>query len=109
MGPPFHRLTLAQALETYHPDYTATRLNDPVELVQELTRLGAKVPARASVGILQLALFEETTEALLEPTFIVDYPAEVSPLARRSDTNPEITERFELFVVGRNWPTVFRN
>ena len=102
LGRPFYRLTLAQALETYHPDYTAARLNDPAELVRELTRLGAKVPAHASVGVLQLALFEETTEALLfEPTFIVDYPAEVSPLARRSDTNPEITERFELFVVGR--------
>lgn len=54
------------------------------------------------LGALQLALFEETTEAeLWSPTFIVDYPAEVSPLARRSDTNPEITERFELFIVGR--------
>ncbi|MCB1957977.1 MAG: lysine--tRNA ligase, partial [Rhodocyclaceae bacterium] len=54
------------------------------------------------LGALQLMLFEETTEAdLWEPTFIIDYPAEVSPLARRSDTNPDITERFELFIVGR--------
>ena len=102
LGRPFQRLTLAQALEMYHPAYTADRLNDPVELVQELARLGAKVPPSASVGTLQLALFEETTESLLfEPTFIIDYPAEVSPLARRSDANPEVTERFELFVVGR--------
>ena len=47
-------------------------------------------------------MFEETTEHLLfDPTFIVDYPAETSPLARRSDQNPDITERFELFIAGR--------
>jgi lysyl-tRNA synthetase class 2 len=56
----------------------------------------------AGLGALQLQLFEETTEAdLWQPTFIIDYPAEVSPLARRSDRNPEIAERFELFIAGR--------
>ncbi len=56
----------------------------------------------AGLGGLQLMFFEETAEAQLwEPTFIIDYPAEVSPLARRSDKNPEIAERFELFIVGR--------
>ena len=54
------------------------------------------------MGGLQLSLFEELAEhQLFEPTFIIDYPAEASPLARRSDTRPEITERFELFMVGR--------
>ncbi len=56
----------------------------------------------AGVGALQLALFEEVAESKLwDPTFIVDYPVEVSPLARASDQKPEITERFELFITGR--------
>jgi lysyl-tRNA synthetase, class II len=60
------------------------------------------------MGGLQLSLFEHTTEQLLvQPTFIVDYPAEVSPLARRSDTNPEITERFELYITGREMANGF--
>jgi lysyl-tRNA synthetase class 2 len=61
-----------------------------------------ELPKNAGVGALQLLLFEETAEAhLWDPTFIIDYPAEVSPLARRSDSNPEIAERFELFITGR--------
>ena len=54
------------------------------------------------IGALQLMLFEETAEAkLIQLTFIVDYPAELSPLARRNDHNPDIIDRFELFITGR--------
>ena len=54
------------------------------------------------VGVLQLKLFEATTEAkLVQPTFIVAYPADVSPLARANDANPAVTDRFELFITGR--------
>ena len=68
----------------------------------ELLKFGVKPFSTSGLGSLQLSLFEETAEAQLwEPTFIIDYPVEVSPLARASDTNPEITERFELFIVGR--------
>jgi len=64
--------------------------------------------AGAELGELQLTLFEETTEQLLiQPTYIVDYPAIVSPLARRNDANPEITDRFELYVTGREMANGF--
>ena len=61
-----------------------------------------EVKPGTGLGTLQLLMFEETAEAdLWDPTFIVDYPAEISPLARASDSNRDITERFELFIVGR--------
>jgi len=101
-GKPFHRLTILEAITTHCPDYQDKPLQDADWLRTEIKRLGGKVPMNAGLGALQLALFEETAESLLwEPTFIVDYPAEVSPLARRSDTNPELTDRFELFITGR--------
>jgi len=99
---PFARLTITQAIRQYHPAYTEAQLADRDYLVQEIQRLGGKIRPNEGLGGLQLLLFEETTETLLfEPTFIIDYPAEVSPLARRSDTRPEVTERFELFITGR--------
>ncbi|NTZ09157.1 lysine--tRNA ligase [Burkholderia metallica] len=106
LAKPFHRLTITQAIRKYAPDYTDGQLSDDAFLRTELKRFGVDVsqPAflNAGIGALQLALFEETAEAQLwEPTFIIDYPVEVSPLARASDTVPGITERFELFMTGR--------
>lgn len=106
LAKPFHRLTITQAIQKYAPDYTAGQLSDDAFLRTELKRFGVDVsqPAflNAGIGALQLALFEETAEAQLwEPTYIIDYPVEVSPLARASDTVPGITERFELFMTGR--------
>lgn len=106
LSQPFDRLTIPQAILKYAPGYTEDQLEDADFLRQELKRLGADVDgpvlSRAGLGALQLALFEETAESKLwNPTYIVDYPAEVSPLARASDSNPEITERFELFITGR--------
>ncbi|MPV55614.1 lysine--tRNA ligase [Burkholderia sp. HI2761] len=106
LAKPFHRLTITQAIQKYAPDYTDGQLSDDAFLRTELKRFGVDVsqPAflNAGIGALQLALFEETAEAQLwEPTFIIDYPIEVSPLARASDTVPGITERFELFMTGR--------
>ncbi len=102
LGKPFHRLTMVQAVQKYHPQFSDAQLNDRDFLINELQDLKAKYNPKDAVGGLQLSLFEELAEhQLFEPTFIVDYPVEVSPLARSSDARPEITERFELFVVGR--------
>ena len=102
LGKPFHRLTITQAIQKYHPQFTDAQLNDRDFLVNGLQDLKAKFHPHDAIGGLQLSLFEELSEhQLFEPTFIVDYPVEVSPLARASDTRPGITERFELFIVGR--------
>ena len=102
LSKPFHRLTIVQAVMKHCPQYTEAQLNDEAWLREELTKRKVDIPKMAGLGGLQLMFFEETAEAQLwEPTFIIDYPAEVSPLARRSDKNPEIAERFELFIVGR--------
>ena len=101
-GKPFNRYTIVQAIVAHHPEYRSEQLADIDFLRAELQRLGAKPRPNDGLGGLQLALFEETAESkLYDPTFIIDYPAEVSPLARRSDARPEITERFELFIAGR--------
>lgn len=103
---PFDRLTIVEAIQKYFPNYSTEQLNDIDFLRAELTRKKVDINApaflHAGIGALQLALFEETAEAKLwHPTFIVDYPVEVSPLARASDNDPAITERFELFITGR--------
>ena len=99
---PFERLTIVGAIQKYAPQYTLEQLNDAKFLRAEILKHGTKPFDHAGLGALQLALFEETAESQLwNPTYIIDYPVEVSPLARASDKNPEITERFELFVAGR--------
>ncbi|MCC7286240.1 MAG: lysine--tRNA ligase [Burkholderiaceae bacterium] len=106
LGAPFERLTIVEAILKHAPQYAPAQLADPAFLRAELPKFGIDVNdvrhRQAGLGALQLALFEEVAESLLwNPTFILDYPVEVSPLARESDTRPGITERFELFITGR--------
>ncbi len=106
LAAPFERLTIVEAIRKYAPRYENAALDDASWLRAELARFGTDTSdvrhRGAGLGALQLALFEECAEGQLwAPTFIVDYPVEVSPLARESDTRPGITERFELFITGR--------
>lgn len=102
LSKPFARLTPIEAVKKYCPHYKAEDLENPEFLRAELERLKAEIPVDAGLGALQIALFEETAESkLIEPTFIINHPTEISPLARASDENPEITERFELYIAGR--------
>lgn len=106
LGKPFARLSIVDAIHKYAPQYESADLSDERFLREALTRLKVDLTepalANAGIGALQLALFEEVAEhQLWEPTYIIDYPVEVSPLARQSDTRHGITERFELFIAGR--------
>jgi lysyl-tRNA synthetase class 2 len=106
LSKPFERLTILGAIKKHAPHYEDAQLQDEAFLRSELKKFGLKIDQapllNAGRGALQLALFEETAEAQLwDPTYIVDYPVEVSPLARASDTVAGITERFELFITGR--------
>ena len=106
LSKPFHRLTIVEAILQHVPEFTQAQLADIDFVKSQLKKRGVDVNAPnlafAGLGALQLALFEETAESQLwHPTYIIDYPIEVSPLARESDMRPGITERFELFMTGR--------
>jgi lysyl-tRNA synthetase class 2 len=99
---PFARMTAVEAVRRHAPGYEGAPLDDPTWLRGELQRLRVQPHAGAGPGALQLTLFETVAESqLVQPTFIVDYPVEVSPLARASDARPGIADRFELFIAGR--------
>jgi lysyl-tRNA synthetase class 2 len=102
LGKPFDRLTMAEAIGKYNPMYHPAELAKPEYLKVALAPLDVEVFASDGVGMLQLKLFEATTEAkLVQPTFIVAHPTDVSPLARANDADPAVTDRFELFITGR--------
>ncbi len=98
----FDRLTMAEAIHKYHPQYPLHELAKPDYLRVALAPHDVEVFPTDGVGLLQLKLFEATTEdKLVQPTFIVAHPTDVSPLARANDANPAVTDRFELFITGR--------
>jgi lysyl-tRNA synthetase class 2 len=105
---PYQRLTIADAIRQYDPEVTDAALGNRDALIARLKTLGIAHRPEDGLGGLQLTLFENTVEQqLVQPTFIVDYPTEVSPLARRNDRNPDITERFELYIAGREMANGF--
>jgi lysyl-tRNA synthetase class 2 len=104
----FDRLTMAQAIHQYNPEHAASDLANSEYLRNALSRFDVDVFPTDGLGLLQLKLFEETTEAkLVQPTFIIAHPTDVSPLARANEANPAVTDRFELFITGREMANGF--
>ena len=99
---PFQRTTLTDAVLAHHPSLDRSDLSNR-ELLAGLCRdSGVEVDKNRGEGGLLFDLFESSVEEKLEqPTFVTEYPLEVSPLARRCDHNPDFVDRFELFVAGR--------
>lgn len=99
---PFQRLSVFDSILHYNPDLKAENIAD-LESAKKVAE-GMGIPLKDSWGLgkVQIEIFEKTVEhRLAQPTFITEYPTEVSPLARRSDDNPFVTDRFEFFVGGR--------
>jgi len=105
---PFDRLTMAEAIAKYNPKHPLAELAKPEYLKAALGPFAIEVFPTDGLGLLQLKLFEATTEAkLVQPTFIVAHPTDVSPLARANGANPAVTDRFELFITGREMANGF--
>lgn len=101
-GKPFTRMSVRDSILHFNPTVTAEQI-DTLDGARDVARkLGIPLKDSYGLGKVQIEIFEKTVEhRLLQPTFITEYPAEVSPLARRNDNNPFITDRFEFFVGGR--------
>ena len=101
-GQPFRRLTLKEAILSHNPDIQPAQLDDLGSIKAIAMHLHIPLKQSYGVGKIQLEIFEKTVEeTLTDPTFITAYPTEVSPLARRNDADPQVTDRFELFIGGR--------
>jgi len=101
-GKPFARMTVKQAILHFNPDISASDLDDLDKASAHARRLGIDIKPTFGLGKVQIEIFEETAEHQLnDPTFITAYPTEVSPLARCNDDDPFVTDRFELYVGGR--------
>tara|TARA_B110000196_G_C21085688_1_gene634886 strand:- start:91 stop:1392 length:1302 start_codon:yes stop_codon:yes gene_type:complete len=99
---PFVRMTVEDVIMKFNPDVDRTRIRDREYLADLASQLGIKVEDNYDSGKLQIEIFEKTGEAeLRDPTFVTQYPTEVSPLSRRKDSDPFVTDRFELFIGGR--------
>jgi len=102
LGQPFARISMRDAVAARNPELDASMLADRPYLAKAAHAKGVLVTKEMGAGKLLTELFEKTVESrLIQPTFITEYPTEVSPLARRSDINPDVTDRFEFFVGGR--------
>ncbi|OUS25269.1 lysine--tRNA ligase [Gammaproteobacteria bacterium 45_16_T64] len=101
-GQPFERMTILESILHFNDDITLEQLNDMESAKALAEGLGIPLKEIYGLGKIQIEIFEKTVEhRLMTPTFITEYPTEVSPLARRNEDNPFVTDRFEFFVGGR--------
>jgi len=101
-GSTYARMTVEDVIRHFNPDIDATRLRDRDYLVGICEKLGIPVKDSYGAGKLQVEIFEKTGEDnLRQPTFVTQYPTEVSPLSRCNDEDPFVTDRFEFFIAGR--------
>ena len=99
---PFKRITFHECIAENADNFDNTQINDLSYLMKYCLENNLKTQNGTSIEILQLEIFEKMIEKkLISPTFVTHYPTKVSPLARATDDNPDLTERFELFVAGR--------
>ncbi|HAK51349.1 MAG TPA: lysine--tRNA ligase [Gammaproteobacteria bacterium] len=102
LGKPIKRLTLSEAILEFNPHIDAAELEDAESLAALADKSGVDVESNWGAGKLLMELFEALVEDKIEqPLFVTQHPAEVSPLARRNDDDPDVTDRFELFVMGK--------
>ncbi|QYZ64757.1 MAG: lysyl-tRNA synthetase [Gammaproteobacteria bacterium (ex Lamellibrachia satsuma)] len=101
-GAPFQRMSIKESILHFNPDISEAELDDLESARAIAKRLEIPLKDIYGLGKVQIEIFEKTVEhRLMNPTFITAYPTEVSPLARRNDENPFVTDRFEFFVGGR--------
>jgi lysyl-tRNA synthetase class 2 len=101
-GHPFKRMTVFESILEYNPEISAASISE-IDTARKVAE-SLDIPMKDSYGLgkIQIEIFEKTVEhKLKDPTFITEYPKEVSPLARSNDANPFVTDRFELFIGGR--------
>ncbi len=101
-GKPFDRMTVVESILHFNQNLTEADINNRDAAVKVAEKLGIPIKESYGLGKVQIEIFEKTVEnRLMNPTFITAYPVEVSPLARRNDQDPHVTDRFEFFVGGR--------
>lgn len=102
LGKPFARMTVVESILQFNPNISAEQLADLASARAVAESLGIHIKESYGLGRVHIEIFEETVEHKLDqPTFITEYPTEISPLARRNDANPDVTDRFEFFICGR--------
>ena len=104
----FKQSTLSELVVEYNPELKDKDLSDKKILEQYLKSISVKIEKAWGPGRLLLEIFEETVESkLIDPTFVTEYPVEVSPLSRRNEHKPDFADRFELFIGGKEFANGF--